>query len=75
MINYESSGVNLKAADSIKEQISRLVSSTYTKSVVTKGNEFAGIIRLEGTNEAIAVSVDGVGTKLLIAVKMGIHNF
>ncbi|MFC1540380.1 phosphoribosylformylglycinamidine cyclo-ligase [Gemmatimonadota bacterium] len=74
MINYESSGVNLQAADSIKAQISRLVSSTYTDSVITKGNEFAGIIRLEGTNEAIAVSVDGVGTKLLVAIRMGVHN-
>ena len=74
MIDYESSGVNLQAADSIKAQILRLVASTYTDSVITKGNEFAGIIRIGDTDEAIVVSVDGVGTKLLVAIMMGLNN-
>ena len=74
MIDYESSGVNLQAADSIKAQILHLVASTYTDSVITKGNEFAGIIRIGDTDEAIVVSVDGVGTKLLVAIMMGLNN-
>ncbi|MFC1595474.1 phosphoribosylformylglycinamidine cyclo-ligase [Gemmatimonadota bacterium] len=74
MIDYESSGVNLQAADSIKAQISRLVADTYTKDVITTGSEFAGIIRLGDTDEAIVVSVDGVGTKLLVAIMMNLHN-
>ncbi|MFC1628439.1 phosphoribosylformylglycinamidine cyclo-ligase [Gemmatimonadota bacterium] len=74
MIDYEKSGVDLQAADSIKAQISGLVAGTYTKNVVTKGSEFAGIVRLSDTNDAIAVSMDGVGTKLLIAIMMGQHN-
>jgi len=64
----------LQAADSIKAQISRLVAGTYTKNVVTKGSEFAGIVRLGDSDDAIAVSMDGVGTKLLIAIMMDQHN-
>jgi phosphoribosylformylglycinamidine cyclo-ligase len=35
---------------------------------------FANIIRLEGLPTGIAISTDGVGTKLLVAEQMGKYN-
>lgn len=74
MLDYKTSGVDLLAADSIKSQIATIISSTYTPQVVTKGGEFAGVVRLGDSNEGIAVSIDGVGTKLKIAFLMNKHD-
>ncbi len=58
----------------MKSRITRLVRDTYTDKVLTKGGEFAGLIQLPDCSDAIAVSIDGVGTKLKVAVLAGIHD-
>lgn len=66
--------MDLNAADSIKSQIEKLVSVTHTDKVITKGGEFAGVVSIDDSGEAIAVSIDGVGTKLKVAFRMDKHN-
>ena len=74
MIDYKSSGVDIEAGDAVKARIAEMVRSTYTDYVLTSGGEFAGLIQLQGCDDAIAVSVDGVGTKLKVAVMADVHN-
>jgi len=74
LVDYKSSGVDLRAGDSIKSQIAAIVAKTYTTSVLTKGGEFAGVVRIGKSDESIAVSIDGVGTKLKIAFLANKHD-
>ena len=74
MTDYKESGVDLQAGDSVKCKISDIVASTYTDSVLTKGGEFAGVVKLDKSNTSIAVSIDGVGTKIKIAILANKHN-
>lgn len=73
-MDYKSSGVDLNAGDSVKSEIADIVAKTYTNSVLTKGREFAGVVRLNQSDKSVAVSIDGVGTKLKIAILAKKHD-
>lgn len=74
MTKYSEAGVDLSKAESIKEAITRNIRSTYTKSVLSAGGEFGGILRLDDSQKLVVASIDGVGTKLKVAVRAGIHD-
>src|SRR6202521_3814781 len=75
-MDYAEAGVDISLADQAKQRIRRLASRTFTKSVIGGIGSFGGLFALEKKwREPVRVSsADGVGTKLKIAVLMGIHS-
>jgi phosphoribosylformylglycinamidine cyclo-ligase len=77
-MTYSDAGVSLAAWNVAKAKIGKLVSRTYNDKVVGKFGHFGGmfdISELKNYEMPILVSsVDGVGTKLKIAVAMGKHD-
>ena len=67
---YKAAGVDVGAGDRFVEQIQEFVRSTYTGDHVAHPSRYAGLFRLPtaGMGEPLlAVSCDGVGTKLKLA--------
>ena len=73
---YAESGVDLNAADEAKRRIAALVAQTRTKLSLGKIGGFGGMVRVPpGYKKPVLVmSTDGVGTKVLVAARAGIHN-
>ena len=72
---YSSAGVDLQAADSLKQSIRDLASTTHGPQVLGSIGAFAGLYRLEGFKEPVLVaSTDGVGTKLKVASLAGSYE-
>lgn len=68
---YALAGVNVEAADRIKESIARQAQSTFCPQVLNFGS-FGSMFQLKGYDEPVLVSsVDGVGTKVKIASLLG----
>ena len=69
---YRSTGVDLQAADKLKQRIQGMAATTYGPQVLSGIGGFAGLYRLDGFSRPILVaSTDGVGTKLRVASLMG----
>lgn len=77
-VSYADAGVNLAAWDDTKGRIGKLVKTTYNDKVVGKFGQFGGMFNVshfkDMKNPILVTSVDGVGTKLKIAVETGVHN-
>jgi phosphoribosylformylglycinamidine cyclo-ligase len=76
-INYEDAGVSIKAGDETVDKIKKFAKSTFNKSVLADIGLFGGFFQpdLAGYREPVLVSsVDGVGTKLKIAIQMNKHD-
>ena len=74
---YARAGVNIEEGDRFVLQIKKLVRSTYGKGVVGDIGAFGGFFdgRFKGMKSPVLVSsVDGVGTKLLVAQMTGRHE-
>lgn len=74
---YAEAGVNLGAASRAIEVIRQKVKSTYRPEVVGGIGGFGGVFALDRGRWADPLMVsatDGVGTKLVIAQRMGIHD-
>ena len=72
---YRDAGVDIEAGDALVEQIGPLAASTHREGVVGGIGGFGGLFRLpQGYRDPILVSgTDGVGTKLLLAQRLGRH--
>lgn len=79
-VSYEESGVSISANDRMVERISRSVASTHSPRVIGLENGFAGLFRLDYDEKlfkrnyrhpVLVACTDGVGTKVLIAQKVG----
>ena len=69
---YRASGVNLDAAQGVKDRIAGIVSSTHGPEVLAGMGAFGAMYALGGYREPVLVSsTDGVGTKLKIASAIG----
>jgi len=69
---YKAAGVDIQAADAIKENIGAFAAITHNDNVLKGVGFFSGMYRLRGYKEPVLVSTtDGVGTKLKIAVRLG----
>lgn len=77
LATYAEAGVNLGAASRAIEVIRQKVKSTYRPEVVGGIGGFGGVFALDRGRWADPLMVsatDGVGTKLVIAQRMGIHD-
>lgn len=73
--SYAAAGVNLTAAAEALTNITELVKSTYTPGVLAGLGAFGGVFELPSgyTHPVLVASTDGVGTKSMVAVKLGDH--
>ena len=73
---YASAGVHLEAADDAKRRIAALVARTRTKLSRGRIGGFGGMLRVPpGMRQPVLVlSTDGVGTKVLVAIRAGMHK-
>lgn len=77
MTTYREAGVDIRAGEETVRRIKSLVRRTFTAGVLTDIGSFGAFFQpdLSGYDEPVLVSsVDGVGTKLKVAFKTGIHN-
>lgn len=74
--NYKDSGVDIKSGDLTVKKIAEYAKTTFNENVLTGIGHFGSFYMpdLKNYNEPVLVSsVDGVGTKLKIAIMMDIH--
>ena len=73
---YAAAGVRLDAAEEAKRRIAELVRSTRTALALGEIGAFAGMVRVPPGYErpVLVLSTDGVGTKVLVAARAGIHD-
>ena len=77
MATYKEAGVDVEAGEAAVRRIARHVRSTFTPSVLTDVGAFGGLFALDaaGYREPVLVSsMDGVGTKLKVAQRVGRHD-
>ncbi|WP_036730636.1 phosphoribosylformylglycinamidine cyclo-ligase [Peptoniphilus mikwangii] len=78
MIDYKDSGVDIDSGNRAVELMKEHVKKTYTSGVFGDIGLFSGGFSLDEFKDmehpTLLASTDGVGTKLLIAQKMDIHN-
>jgi phosphoribosylformylglycinamidine cyclo-ligase len=67
---YEAAGVSLSAAGSVVDRLRAAAESTRTDAVVAGLGGFAGLFTLD-SERLLAASTDGVGTKLVLARRVG----
>jgi len=75
-MKYADAGVNIAVADDAKQRIRHHASHTFTSGVLSGIGSFGALFALDRKKwkEPVLVSsADGVGTKLKIAMAMGIH--
>lgn len=76
-ITYEQAGVSIDAGNRLVDRIRKPVSTTHTSRVLNEIGSFGGLYdaRFPKLKSPVLVSsVDGVGTKLLIAQQMNKHD-
>jgi len=76
-MKYADAGVNIAVSDDAKQRIRHLASRTFTPAVLGGIGGFGALFALDGRKwkEPVLVSsADGVGTKLKIAMVMGVHS-
>lgn len=76
---YKDAGVDIDAGNESVRKIRNLVRSTYNESVITDIGTFGGMLDLKAVisgyrHPVLVQSIDSVGTKLIVAEKMGRHN-
>ncbi len=70
-LTYRDAGVNLDAAQDIKERIKSIVAPTHGAQVLGGVGGFGALYRMSGYDDPVLVSsTDGVGTKLKLATMM-----
>src|SRR2546430_13517725 len=76
-MKYADAGVNIAVADDVKQRIRHHASRTFTPGVLGGiggfGAPFA-LDRKKWKEPVLVSSADGVGTKLKIAMSMGLHS-
>jgi phosphoribosylformylglycinamidine cyclo-ligase len=72
---YAAAGVNIDLANQAKKLIGKLAKTTYRPEVLSGVGFFGGLFEFKGYKQPVLVSsVDGVGTKLKIAIALGKHD-
>ena len=78
-MDYKSAGVDINAGNKAVENIKKGVQSTFTTNVLTGLGGFGSLYDLKSIiddyeNPVLVQSIDGVGTKVIIARKLGKFN-
>jgi len=73
---YAEAGVHLDAATDAKRRIGVLVAKTRTALALGRVGGFGGMVRIPPgfTKPVLVMSTDGVGTKVLVASRAGVHD-
>lgn len=74
---YKDSGVDIKAGEELVNSIKDVVKETHNANVVSNIGGFGGLFSADfGSmkNPVLVSSVDGVGTKLIVAFKSGVYD-
>lgn len=73
---YRAAGVDLDGADRARQRIRAAVSSTRTPLTLSGFGAFGGMVRVPEDVErpALVMSTDGVGSKVLVALRAGRHE-
>lgn len=72
-MRYKDVGVDIDKAEVFKQEVKKLVRRTYHKSVLSDIGNFGGLYSL-GKGNILTSSIDGVGTKTIVAGMMGQHE-
>ena len=76
-MKYADAGVNIAVADEAKQRIRHLASKTFSPAVLGGIGGFGALFALDlkrWKDPVLVSSADGVGTKLKIAMAMGVHS-
>ena len=78
-MRYRDAGVDIDRANRVKKEIKRLATRTFGKNVLGPIGGFGGLYRLggigRGESEGVLVaSIDGIGTKLMLAFELDGHR-
>ncbi|MBN1893016.1 phosphoribosylformylglycinamidine cyclo-ligase [bacterium] len=76
-MRYEDAGVNIAAGEEAVNRIKTLVRSTFSPRVLTDIGRFGGFFELDVSRyrkPVLVSSIDGVGTKLKVAMLMNKHD-
>ncbi|HEY1471465.1 MAG TPA: phosphoribosylformylglycinamidine cyclo-ligase [Candidatus Acidoferrum sp.] len=76
-MKYADAGVNIAVADDAKQRIRHLASHTFTPAVLGGIGGFGALFALDirkWKDPVLVSSADGVGTKLKVAMSMGVHS-
>jgi len=73
---YGAAGVHVDLAEEAKRRIGELVGSTRTSLALGRLGAFGGMVRLPAGlgRPVLVLSTDGVGTKVLVAARAGVHD-
>lgn len=74
---YKESGVDIEAGDRFVSSIGKLAADTFRPEVIRSIGGFGGLFKPDFSNfkkPVLVSSVDGVGTKLIVAIKAGIYD-
>lgn len=74
---YAQAGVDIDAGDRVKKRIAQAIGKTHSERVLHKEGAFGALFSLAGVSmkkPVLVSSVDGVGTKVKLAVAMGKHR-
>ncbi len=73
---YAAAGVRLDVADEAKRRIAELVAATRTPDALGRIGAFGGMVRVPPgyRSPVLVLSTDGVGTKVLVATRAGVHD-
>ena len=74
--HYAAAGVRLDAAEEAQRRIAALVRTTRTPLALGAIGAFGGMVRVPAGFErpVLVLSTDGVGTKVLVAARAGVHD-
>ena len=70
-MRYRDSGVDVRRADALKEDLGRAVRATWSSAVRPLPGGFAGVMDWPAGASMLAATMDGVGTKLHVAIELG----
>lgn len=76
-VTYKDSGVDIEAGEQLVDSIKDLVKETHNANVLSNIGGFGGLFSAgfkEYDEPVLVSSVDGVGTKLIVAFKCGIYD-
>ena len=77
MTTYRDAGVNIEEGDEVVRRIKPMVRSTFTAGVLQDIGAFGGFFQVDWSafkKPVLVSSVDGVGTKLKVAFRLGRHD-
>ncbi|HET6781939.1 MAG TPA: phosphoribosylformylglycinamidine cyclo-ligase, partial [bacterium] len=71
-LSYKDAGVDRPASAALLETVGRTIRSTFTTRVLGDLGHFSGLFHLKGyTDPVLVTTIDGVGTKALLAAEAG----